>query len=79
VNIFDIIILSLVLIFIIVVLYKEYIGPAFTFLIAVIVLGIFKILTPAEILSGFANQQIAVIIMLLSVNSLSNNPISLSN
>ena len=64
-NIFDIIILSLVLIFIIVVLYKEYIGPAFTFLIAVIVLGIFKILTPAEILSGFANQQIAVIIMLL--------------
>ncbi len=64
-NIFDIIIVSIVLLFIIIVSYKEYIGPAFTFLIAVIVLGIFKILTPSEILSGFANEQISVIIMLL--------------
>lgn len=40
-------------------------GAAFTFFIAVMTLGIFKILTPAEILAGFANEQIAVIIMLL--------------
>lgn len=40
-------------------------GPAFTFLLAVSVLGLFKIITPAEILSGFANEQIVVIIMLL--------------
>ena len=64
-NIFDIAIVGVVLIFILVVLYKELIGPAFTFLIAVIVLGIFKILTPSEILSGFANEQISVVIMLL--------------
>ena len=61
----NIIIVSIVLIFIIVSLYTEIIGPAFTFLIGVIVLGIFGILSPAEILSGMANEQIAVIILLL--------------
>ncbi len=40
-------------------------GPAFTFLLAVSALGIFDIITPSEILSGFANEQIVVIIMLL--------------
>jgi len=61
----DILIISLVLIFIIISLYTEFIGPAFTFLIGVIVLGIFGILTPKEILSGMANEQIAIIILLL--------------
>lgn len=61
----DIIIISVVLAFIIVSLYTELIGPAFTFLIGVIVLGIFGILTPKEILSGLANEQIMVIILLL--------------
>jgi len=40
-------------------------GPAFTFLIGIVVLGIFGILTPKEILSGLANEQIIVIILLL--------------
>ena len=40
-------------------------GPAFTFLIGIVVLGIFGILTPKEILSGLANEQIMVIILLL--------------
>ncbi len=61
----DIIIVSIVLLFIIVSLYTEIVGPAFTFLIGVIVLGFFGILTPSEILSGLANEQIAVIILLL--------------
>lgn len=61
----DILIVSVVLVFIIVSLYTEIVGPAFTFLIGVIVLGIFGILTPSEILSGMANEQIAVIILLL--------------
>jgi di/tricarboxylate transporter len=61
----DIIIVSIVLLFIIISLYTEIVGPAFTFLIGVIVLGFFGILTPAEILSGLANEQIAVIILLL--------------
>jgi len=62
---FDQIIVIIVLLFILVSLYKEYIGPAFTFLIGVLVLGTFKILTPQEILNGFANEQIAVIVLLL--------------
>ncbi len=61
----DAIIVSLVLLFIIVTLYKEWIGPGFTFMIGIITLGIFGILTPTEILAGFANEQIAVIILLL--------------
>lgn len=61
----DIIVVAVVLIFIIISLYTELIGPAFTFLIGVIVLGLFQILTPREILNGFGNDQVAVIIMLL--------------
>ncbi len=61
----DLIVVSIVLIFILVSLYKEIIGPSFTFMIAISILGIFGILTPTEILSGFANEQVAVIILLL--------------
>lgn len=66
----DIIIVSIVLVFIVVSLYTEIVGPAFTFLIGVIVLGFFGILTPAEILSGMANEQIAVIILLLLIGDI---------
>lgn len=62
---FDFILVLVCLAFILVSLYFELLGAAFTFLIAVIVLGIFGVLTPAEILTGFANEQVAVIIMLL--------------
>jgi di/tricarboxylate transporter len=61
----DLAIVAIVLIFIVISLYLELIGPAFTFLIGVIVLGIFQILTPKEILNGFGNEQVAVILMLL--------------
>jgi di/tricarboxylate transporter len=66
----DILIISLVLAFIIISLYTELIGPAFTFLIGVVVLGVFGILTPKEILSGFANEQIAIIILLLLIGDI---------
>jgi di/tricarboxylate transporter len=59
------IIVYVVLAFILISLYKEWIGPAFTFLIAVSVLGLAEILEPKEILSGFSNPQIIVIILLL--------------
>jgi len=62
---FNTIILLIVLAFILIALYTEFIGTAFTFIIAVGILGIFNILTPQEILSGFANEQVAIIIMLL--------------
>ncbi len=61
----DIIIVSIVLAFIIISLYTELMGPAFTFLIGIVILGIFGILTPKEILGGLANEQIIVIILLL--------------
>jgi len=66
----DILIISLVLAFIVISLYTELIGPAFTFLIGVVILGIFGILTPKEILSGMANEQIAIIILLLLIGDI---------
>ncbi len=68
----DFIIVSIVLLFIIISLYKELIGPAFTFLIGVIALGIFGILTPSEILAGFGNEQVVVIILLLLIGDIIN-------
>jgi di/tricarboxylate transporter len=45
-------------------------GAAFTFVIAVVTLGFFGILTPSEILSGFANEQVFVIILLLLIGDI---------
>jgi di/tricarboxylate transporter len=62
---FQQILVFIVILFILVSLYLEILGPAFTFLIAIITLGIFGVLTPMEMINGLANVQIAVIIMLL--------------
>jgi di/tricarboxylate transporter len=67
---FDAIVVSIVLIFIVLSFYKEWVGPAFTFLIGVVVLGIFGVLTPSEIMSGFANDQVVVILMLLLIGDI---------
>ncbi len=64
---FEIVLVFVVLIFIIVSLYTGLLGPAFTFVIGVVVLGIFRVLTPGEILSGFANEQVMIIILLLMI------------
>lgn len=69
----DLVLVILVVIFILVSLYLELFGPAFTFLIGIAVLGIFGILTPREILSGFANEQVMVIIMLLLIGDIIRN------
>ncbi|MEJ2594042.1 MAG: SLC13 family permease [bacterium] len=61
----DALIVLIVIAFIIVSLYRNIFGPGFTFTIGIIVLGITGILSPSEILTGFANEQIAVIVMLL--------------
>jgi len=60
----------LALLFIIISLYTEFIGASFTFVIAVTFLGFVRILTPSEILSGLANEQIAIIIMMLLVGDI---------
>lgn len=62
---FHLILVFVVILFIIISLYLEILGATFTFLVAVVTLGFFGVLTPHEIISGFANEQIAVIIMLL--------------
>ncbi len=59
------ILVLVVIVFILVSLYFEIVGPGFTFVIAIAILGAFRILTPTEILAGFANEQIVIIIMLL--------------
>ncbi|MBN1950103.1 MAG: SLC13 family permease [Bacteroidales bacterium] len=46
-------------------MYTELFGVAFTFLIAILFLAVFRILTPDEILSGLGNEQVVVILMLL--------------
>ncbi len=61
------IIVSAVILFIILSLYFNLLGPGFTFTIGIIILGAFDILTPKEILSGFSNEQIAVIVLLLII------------
>ncbi|MFO8055158.1 MAG: SLC13 family permease [Bacteroidales bacterium] len=62
---FDSFIVLIIILFILFSLYREWIGPAFTFVIAVVILGVFGVLTPREMIGGFANEQIAVILLLL--------------
>ena len=64
---FDAILVIIVLLFILISLYDEIIGPAFTFVVGVMVLTLFGVITPREMLAGFANEQILVIIILLLV------------
>ncbi|QZT37797.1 SLC13 family permease [Halosquirtibacter xylanolyticus] len=63
----QVVIVFIVLLFIVLSLYFEWTGPSFTFLIGVSVLAISGILTPKEIMAGFANEQIAVILLLLLI------------
>ncbi len=67
---FDLILVFIVIFFILVSLYLEILGPAFTFVVGIVVLGLFGVLTPSEIISGFANEQVAVIIMLLLIGDI---------
>ena len=56
-----------VLAFVLIALYFEFIGAAFTFILAVVVLGLTRVLTVTEILEGFSNEPMMVVIMLLLV------------
>ncbi len=67
---FEIIIVSIVIIFILTSLYFEIVRAGFTFLIGVSVLTVFNILTPKEMLSGVANEQVAVIMLLLLLGNI---------
>lgn len=62
---FDLILVIAVLVFILICLYWNILGVSFTFLIGIVILGIFGILTPSEIISGFGNEQVSVVILML--------------
>jgi di/tricarboxylate transporter len=62
---FDLVLVIIVLLFILVSLYWNLLGMSLTFLIGVITLGVFGILTPSEIIYGFGNEQVAVVILML--------------
>lgn len=63
--IFDQILVYIAILFIFISLYWDLLRPGFTFVLAITLLGIFRVLSPSEILSGFANEQIWVILLLL--------------
>ena len=67
---FEVIIAIMVILFLIFSLYLEYIKPALVFMIAVAMLLVSGIITPGEALYGFANEQIAVIFLLLLISDI---------
>ncbi len=67
---FDVILILVTLVFILISLWFDLLGPGFTFLIAVTVLVIFGVLTPSEMLSGVANEHVAVVLALLLLGSI---------
>ncbi len=66
----DIILVFISIAFILYSLYKEVFGPAFTFLLAILFLGLFNVLTAGEILAGLGNVQVAIILLLLSLGDM---------
>jgi len=50
-------------------IYREYLKASVSFLLAVLVFSITGILTPAEVLSGFSNESIASILMLILITT----------
>lgn len=57
------------ILFLIVVLYRELIRPGIAFMIVTVVLLLAGVISPKEALSGFANEQLAVIVMLMIVSN----------
>ena len=50
-------------------IYKEYLKASVSFLLAVLLFSITGILTPSEVLSGFSNESIASILMLILITT----------
>ncbi len=63
------IIVATSILFLIVVLYRELIRPGIAFMIVTVVLLLFGVISPKEALSGFANEQLAVIVMLMVLSN----------
>jgi di/tricarboxylate transporter len=65
-----IIIILFTILFLLAALYFEFFKPAVVFFIAILVFVIAGILSPKEALSGFANEQLAVIVLLLIISDI---------
>jgi di/tricarboxylate transporter len=66
----SVIITLAVILLLIISLYSGKIRPAFAFLMAIALLVVFKIISPKEAVSGFANEQLAIIVMLLIISDI---------
>jgi len=66
----EIIIVLVVILFLLVALYREWLWPPVIFFISVAVLTLSGIITPQEALGGFANDQVAVIVILLILSEI---------
>jgi len=71
-NIYTILATFLVFVGTFLVLYKEYFSPAKTFIITVVVLFCFGIIDKKEVISGFANDQILLMMLLLVIGGTIN-------
>lgn len=69
---FDIAIVTGVILFLIIFLYKEWISATLTFFIAIVVLVLSNVISPKQALEGFANEQLATIVLLLLVGQVLN-------
>lgn len=62
-------IVAAVILFLVIFLYKEYLRPSFSFVIGVTVLLVTGVIDAGEALHGLANEQLAVIVLLLMLSS----------
>lgn len=69
-NTIHIIEVCIALVFLLFSFYRNWFGASFTFLIAIIFLAVCGVLTPTEVLSGAANEQVIVVIMLLLIGDI---------
>jgi len=59
----------IIVVLLFVIIYKEWLKPAVAFLVATLLLVVFSIITPKEILEGFSNQSIASIVLLILITA----------
>ncbi|MBL4577323.1 MAG: SLC13 family permease [Flavobacteriales bacterium] len=67
---FEIILVLVVILFLLVALYREWLWPPVLFFISIVVLTLAGIISPKEALGGFANDQVAVIVILLILSEI---------
>jgi len=69
----DAIVVGAVILFLIITLYWGFIKPVLAFAIAIVALVVFGTIEPKEAVSGFANEQLAIIIFLLAISKVIHN------